>query len=107
MAAAQKAAAAVAAAQKAVKAQPVGTFEEGTHKSRKTAYGAADLPFEAELVELEALLARPAAAPASALAATPGPRHLWGSGWAAKGPLDGPCFEATPSLNQMRSTILE
>ena len=44
MAAAQKAAAtvaavaaAVAAAQKAVKAQPVGTFEEGNRKSRKTA----------------------------------------------------------------------
>jgi len=44
MAAAQKAAAtaaaaaaAVAAAQKAVKAQPVGTFEKGTRKSRKTA----------------------------------------------------------------------
>ena len=33
-AAAQKA---VAAAQKAVKAQPVGTFEKGTRKSRKTA----------------------------------------------------------------------
>ena len=41
MAAAQKAAAAaaaaVAAAQKAVKAQPVGTFEKGNRKSRKTA----------------------------------------------------------------------